>query len=195
MHRTISSAGLGLFLSMAVAAAAMAGEAVVKTVVCESFPEDAAIVLEPVDDSPLNLEIGEELAMALRHAGYRIADAAGLELRYKATEKALRAGFQDRSLGRLKIGGGEGVSLKLNIWSNRKDSILGGRQRRQPRLFETHLILTMQLDRHVNGACVWRGEAGASLVGWQHSELASRPTRALADAFGKDVRLQRVELR
>jgi len=194
IHRASSSAGFAFIFSMVVAAAAMAGEAVVETVVCESFPDDASIVLTPVDDSPLNIEIADRLAMALRHAGYSVADSAALTLRFQATERGLRMPAKDRSLGQIS-GSGGGVSLNLNIWSSTKNSILGGRQRRRSGQFDAHLIVAMELDRTTDGRCVWRGEAGASLVGWQHSELAERLTWALADAFGKDVRLRRMELK
>jgi len=193
MRHTISRTGLVLMLVMSAHGAAMARQAVVNTTVCEPVADGAAIVLVPAEDSPLNVEIGRKLQTLLERAGYRIADGAGLELRYQARKKALRGPVQDRTIGQLG-GGSGGVAFSLKLWSTTKDSVLGGRQPQWPRRFETYLIMTMELDRHRDGACVWRGEAGASLVDWRDGELAARLARLLVDAFGKPVRLQSEDL-
>ena len=194
MHRLTERLLIGLFLAASGGAAAMATEVVVSTTACGAIPPDSVVAVIPADDSPLNMEIAGRLAETLHGTGYRTGRTGPLELRYHAAEQGQPPTTRERSLGRLD-GSGGGVSLNLNIWSNTKDSVIGGRRAQQRAGNALHLVVEMELDRVADRDCIWRGEAAASLVGWQRGELAKRLVEILVGEIGGDTGQKRLELR
>ena len=147
----------------------------------------AVITVRPLDDSRESLEIKRRIDAALREAGYAVSDyTAAIELSSETEVIEGHFSGESGSLGRLK-GGDRGVRLDFNIWSSSKDSLLGGRQKkddRQANVFHMNAVLR---DRG-SGAVLWQGDAFYEMLIADHARIANSMVLPLVRNMGRTVR-------
>ncbi len=147
----------------------------------------ATIAVRPMDDSKESLEIKRRIDAALREAGYAVSDyTADIELSFETEVIEGRFSGESGTLGSLR-GGGGGVRLDFNIWSSSKDSLLGGRQRRDDRRANVFHMNAVLRDRE-SGAVLWQGDAFYEMLIADHARIANSMVWPLVRNLGRTVR-------
>lgn len=59
----------------------------------------------------------------------------------------------------------------MNVWSNRKDSIIGGRKTDVIAGPIDEVWVTISINDKASGKCIWRGEAQHDSIGQDHWEI------------------------
>lgn len=124
------------------------------------LPPGTALRLELMDDSDLNLQVRELIAEELARRGHPVAEGAPFILQIETGTAA--DDETDPTLGSFEANTDEGAELRLNLWSNRQDSLLN-RQEDTTRDAAMYRISLGIYDSR-NGRYYWRGNAGALLV-------------------------------
>ncbi len=169
--------------------AASAADVVVSTRVCEPIPQGASVRLSPADDADLYRSVERPLRDALAKAGHAVSEAGPVDLYYTITEAPVAIRRSGPSLGTLEVDttrSGQRALLLLNVWSTRKDSILGGRKSKSGSQFSTYLFMSFEVNDKQSGRCIWRGEGGTELTG-DPKALTVRVTGAVMDHLGQAV--------
>lgn len=129
------------------------------------MPQDMAVAVRPLDDSPAHVELARNLAAALRRRGVPVSDTAPLALNF-GTE--IRAGSAYAPVGddaaarrRPHIGPpdregrSDNVDVNVRIYSNERPSVITGTRPRQPHMrYDLHATL----DDQRSGARLWQGQ-------------------------------------
>ena len=185
------TSGLAVFLFVLFqAGAAAAVDATISTQVCQPLARNAGLQLTPADDSDLYLSVKDGLTDVLRKLGHPISKSAGLDLYYSMAETAVEIRGQGPSLGRIDVrtvNRDARAQLLVNLWSNKQDSILGGRRSEGGLQVSNVFIVTLELNRQDNGRCVWRGEGAVALGPVAAADIADRLTRAVATKIGQEI--------
>lgn len=185
----IWSSGLVAAAMVFTAFSASAADVVVSTRVCEAIPTGAAVRLSPADDADLYLSVDRPLREALAKAGHAVSEAGPIDLYYTITEAPVAIRRSGPSLGTLEVDttrSGQRALLLLNVWSTRKDSILGGRKSKSGSQFSTYLFMSFEVNDKESGRCLWRGEGGTELAG-DPKVLTALITETVMDHLGQAV--------
>lgn len=170
---------------------AKAAEALVTALACEPLAAGVAFKLSPADDSPLYLSIAPRVKSAVEKHGHPIREDAPLDLYYSAVESAVEVRGQGPSFGQFDVrtvNREARVQLLFNVWSNRRDSVIGGRKSEGGYVVSNYLIMSLELNREDDGRCIWRGEGAVELVGGiTAGDVAKGLTDAIAANLGKTV--------
>lgn len=196
-HCTRPAGLLASLLLLFWAGAAVAAEATVTTQVCEPLKKGTPVTLLPADDSPLYLSIKQHMKQAVEKAGHPVRTSTPLQLYYSAEESAVEVRRRGPSLGHIDIhtrNQRARAQLLVNLWSNSKDSIFGGRKNRRKFSVSNFLIMSLEINRQDNGRCVWRGEGAVELEGVTAQQVAKGLTDAVAARIGKSIERARVPL-
>ena len=101
-----------------------------------------------------------------------------------------------RDLGQFSRGNAsdQRTRFRINLWSNRRDSVIGGRRDRvlAPAVDELHVEIT--LDSRSDGRCVWQGEAVHRLDGRDEQLAAEQLIPLLIDRLGRSASAEPIEL-
>ncbi len=147
----------------------------------------ATITVRPLDDSKESLEIKRRIEAALREAGYAVSDhTAAIELSFETEVIEGRFSGESGSLGSLR-GGDGGVRLDFNIWSSSKDSLLGGRQKKDDRRANVFHMNAVLRDRE-SGTVLWQGDAFCEMLIADHARIANSMVWPLVRNLGRTVR-------
>lgn len=162
---------------------------------CEALPSPLRVSVEVMDNTEQYLRLRDSFVARLRSAGVEIADGAPLILLLDVRKLVefeqqpggelfeLRAGQEDEDIGR------EGeLFMRGNVWSNRSDSVLGGRKRDPGQLATDQIEVSASINRRSDGRCLWRGEVRHNLDGDDTADAAERIVPILAGALGQTVR-------
>lgn len=171
------------------ASAVSAADVVVSTQVCEAIPKSADVRLSPADDADLYQSVDRPLRAALAKAGHAVSEAGPIDLYYTITEAPVAIRRSGPSLGTLEVDttrSGQRALLLLNVWSTRKDSILGGRKNKSGSQFSTYLFMSFEVNDKDSGRCLWRGEGGTELAG-DPKALTALITETVMDHLGQAV--------
>lgn len=175
-----------------------AAEATLSTQICEPLAKTAAVQLTPADDSDLYLSVKRGIRRAVEHAGHPVAEKAALDLYYSLHETAVEIREQGQTLGRLEVrtvNREVRSQLLVNIWSNKEDSLIGGRRTASGIRVSNVLIATFELNRQDNGRCVWRGEGAVELGADTAKDVAPGLADAVATRIGQGIDRLRLPLR
>ncbi len=184
--------GIGGCLALGVvlwAFTASAVEIVVSTRVCDPIPAGAGVSISAADDADLYRSVDKPLRAALTKAGHAESAAGPMELYYTITEAPVALRRSGPSLGTLEVDttrSGQRALLLLNVWSTRKDSILGGRKSQSGSQFSTYIFMSFEVNDKESGRCLWRGEGGTALVG-DPKVLTVLITETVMDHLGQAV--------
>ncbi len=161
-------------------------QGVLNAVAYREVPGELGLEVTLYDNSDLDLQVRERMELALRAAGYTVAEGAPFEL---SLETASRLGeIEDwaPSLGELSTKGG-GVALQFNIWSNTQDSVIGGRQARPSTVAQLRLEVRAVLRERESGTVLWEGRAASRSTGSDSERLATGMVGPLAESLGQTV--------
>jgi hypothetical protein len=184
LARGLLIAGLALRLAGAagLAGAAPPPDPVLSARLLAPIPADAAIALEPLDDSDDNLRLRDQLADALAARTRRLAADGPLVLRFagEITADIRRTGSGLRGPG---PGRGAGRIVRDDFAAHHVGS-------GDPKPSTVWHVLRATLAQR-DGAVLWRGEASRVLVGNDEPALWRQLGDALMGAFGQtlDTRL------
>lgn len=192
---------LVLFLIIAAALPARAQEAEDKSgarlnaFACGTLPQPLRLDVQVMDNNERHLRYRSGLVSRLTRAGIEVSENAPAILMLEVRKVVefdrreggelfeLRAGQEDEDIGR------EGdLYMRGNVWSNRSDSVLGGRKRDPGQLSTEQLQVTASVNRRDDGRCLWRGEVRYDLDGDDEDKAVERVMPVLAGALGKTVR-------
>ena len=160
---------------------------------CETLPKPLRLSVQVLDNAERFLKFKGQFEKELRAGGAEIATDARVVLTLDV--RTIRE-FRDKSastlfdlrIGKKNTNFGNVDSLRGNIWSNRRSSLLGGpkRQSGQPAL--NQLQVTANLDRRSDGRCLWQGEVLHNLNGENADNATLQIITILAGNLGKTVR-------
>jgi hypothetical protein len=75
----------------------------------------------------------------------------------------------------------------MNLWSNRKDSVLGGRKDEILAQGLNELRVAIEIHDKSNGHCVWRGNARLDVGSRDEFSVARRIIPLLTKRLGKSI--------
>lgn len=181
--------------------AADGGGARLNAFACEALPRPLRLDVQVMDNDERYLRYRDRFIARLKRDGIEVAENAALLLTLDVRKVVeferreggelfeLRAGQENEDIGR------EGdLFMRGNVWSNRSDSVLGGRKRDPGQLSVDQLRATASVNRRDDGRCLWRGELRYNLDGKDPDEVARRLMPILAGALGKTVRNRPVSI-
>lgn len=189
---------LMLFMAVFWSEPGEAAEATLSTLVCDPLAKHAAVQLTPADDSDLYLSVKDGIRNAVERAGHPVKEKADLELYYSLAETAVEIREQGQTLGKLEVrtvNREVRSQLLVNIWSNKQDSLIGGRRTASGIRVSNVLIATFALNQQKNGRCVWRGEGAVELGAVTSMDVAPALTDAIVARIGQGIDRVRLPLR
>ena len=191
LRRTLAIAALGL---LAAAQPAVA-QGRMSSFSCEDIPEPLRVRIDLLDDAPPMLKLRESVVAALAKRGVTIASDAPYVLSFEAEliRHALRR--KGRDLGSSSDSTDEDAKARVNLWSNREDSIIGGRKDTVIAEAVDEVRVVINIHRVSDGKCVWRGEAAHDTTGQDQWAVANRVAPVLVDAIGKEAAKREFDLR
>jgi len=142
-----------------------------------------------VDNDPAQMEkIRTTVINALRDRKTAVSDDAPwvLAIRTEAIREGVRR--KGRDLGTVRDGSSENVNVRMNVWSNRKDSIIGGRKTDVIAGPIDEVWVTISINDKASGKCIWRGEARHDSIGQDQWEISEKVSLVLIGAMGEATR-------
>ena len=158
-----------------------------------ALPQSPAIEVALFDDSDENLAIQRSFQDALRDAGFAASQGPALELAF--TMEVIDKGFTSAvpNLGRLDGSSDSGIDLNVNIWSNLRDSMFGGRKTRAGRGSNQLHVNAVVRDRR-SGRLLWQGDAFAALHTADRLALVRAMIAPLVQNLGRTVKNQAIQI-
>lgn len=176
---------------LAVVAAAMllsggsaAAQGTLNTFACENLPAALRVRVDLLDDAEPMLRVRTVLLAALKRKGIEVADGAPYVLSLGAEATRLAARHKGRDLGSISNSTDDDVKMRMNLWSNREDSVLGGRKDSVESDARDEMRVTISINSTGDGRCIWRGDALHDTAGRDQWAVAERMTPILVDAIG-----------
>ncbi len=170
-----------LILAAAILAAAVpaAGQAKdealgrVTAFACESLPSPLKIEVETSDGSPQADRLRRVLVRSLVARQAVVSPGAPLRLSLYVESAHAPEIRKGRDLDKISSGNDidEAIRIHIDIWSNSRNSIIGGR-RDQVLTAADELLIEITLDSRTNGRCVWQGKAVYKLGGRNEISVA-----------------------
>jgi hypothetical protein len=188
MRRLIAIAGLIAFASPAAANGILSGYA------CGAMPASYQIDIEVADDSAQMLKIRDSAIAALKRKQARISGTAELVLSIDILTVREGAVRKKRDLGSVTDGSSERIRARMNLWSNKSDSIIGGRRDGFVKGALDEVRVEITVNDKSNGKCIWRGEAHHGSAGEDQWIIAEKSALQLIDALGQDIRDWKFEI-
>ena len=96
-----------------------------------------------------------------------------------------------------QLGGGEGIEeriwVRVDLWSNRRNSIIGGKRYQNTALTD-EIKIEITLDSQINGQCIWQGIAVFRLNGRDETVVSEKLIPLLVDRLGRSARAEPIKL-
>ncbi len=168
------------------------GEGFLSAYACGKLPTPLRVEVETQDDSRKFMELKQVLIDALASRETRIAANAPLKLSLFVETVRETERRKGRDLGQFSTGNrnDERTRFRMNLWSNRQDSVIGGRKNTVLSQAVDELHVGITVNDKSNGRCVWQGEAMLNLGGRDEFATARRMIPLLAKAMGRTIRSQ-----
>jgi hypothetical protein len=160
---------------------------------CGQMPATYKINVEVADDSPQMLRIRDTAIQALKRKQAQLSGSAELVLAIDTHTLREGAKRKKRDLGSVTDGSSEHIRARMNLWSNRKDSIIGGRRDGLTKGALDEVCVEITINDKSSGKCVWRGEALYGSAGEDQWVIAEKTVLKLIDVLGRDIRDQKFE--
>ncbi len=179
-----------LFLSLALDSAYGQNLAALNTRSYSPLPEGASIWVEALDDSDFNLSIQELFTRALGRSGLAGESAAArLNLTFDSLDR-FEVGKRDY-LGEVKQDKFSETSLRLNMWSTTRDSLLNRHQ--SGSLSGRFLIVAILYDNEAQRR-LWEAEASAPASMRDNKKGVTNLVFRIVDQLGKTIRQEALSL-
>jgi hypothetical protein len=166
----------------------------IRSIACGKLESPYSFDVALEDDSPTYARLGRALASELQKR--RVEVSAEAPLRLSLSVDTVRAPSRHRraDLGRLHHDTDRGTQVRLNLWSNQHDSLIGGRREGVTREAVDELRVEIAINDKSNGRCIWHGEAVVDLDGRDADEAASTIVPLLVAHIGESVRAEPITL-
>ena len=155
---------------------------------CGDYDPSRTLAVEVDDDSEQMEKIRSAVVDALRGRSVPVSPGGGwvLAIRTEAIREGVRR--KERDLGSVNDGSSENVNVRMNVWSNRQDSLIGGRKTDVIAGPIDEVSVAITINDKSNGKCVWRGDARHDSTGRDQWDIAERSALVLIRNMGKAVR-------
>lgn len=90
--------------------------------------------------------------------------------------------------------GDENIQIRVDIWSNRRNSVIGGRRDLHPTTDVDKLRIEITLDSRTDGRCVWQGNAEYRLDGRDEIATAEKMIPLLVERLGRSAKAEPISL-
>ncbi len=133
-----------------------------------------------------HVTVGPDAALTMSFDVQRVREAA----RRKPGDMIdVRVGEDEERIGQ------EGFArVHMNIWSNARDSVLGGRRDTLVSAHVDRLHISVTINSKADGRCVWRGEVVQNLDGRDPGRAADLMIPILADSVGSAVSQKPIDI-
>jgi hypothetical protein len=172
------------------------------TLACEDLPVPLKLDVEIMDNAERFLRFKDRFVGKLRAGGAEVVRGAPLTLmldvqilrEFDQAEGGELLEFRAGQESGEDIGREGNIFLRGNVWSNRSDSVLGGRKRDPGTLALNRLHVTATINSRVDGRCLWQGEVRHDLEDGDPDDAAEKIMPFLAAAVGKTVRNRPIDI-
>lgn len=162
---------------------------------CGSMPSDYSVDVVLLDNKDENLLIKDAFVSGLTRRGVTVREGAPLILTLEiAPVREFEQSDGRRGIIEMRVGQPDydldqqgDVDVRGSVWSNTRDSLVGGRRGGPSELAVNRLRMVAALNSRVDGRCLWQGEATHELGNREVPELALALVPPLVGAFGKSV--------
>lgn len=177
-----------IIVAMALLAAPAAADGVLSGYACGTLPQSYSVDVEVSDDSDQMLRIRDAVVRALAKKQTNASESANLVLLIDML--SIREGLRrkKRDLGSVTDGSSERIKARMNLWSNKRDSVIGGRKDRVISGPIDEVRVDIAINDKSNGKCVWRGEAVHDTTGTDQWAVAEKLALRLTRLIGRDIR-------
>jgi len=177
-----------IILLLASVATPAAADGLLSGYACGPLPQTYRVDVEVSDDSEQMLRIRDAAIKAL--ARKNTEQSASAELVLSIDVHAIREGVRrkKRDLGSVTDGSSERIKARMNLWSDKRDSVIGGRKNRIIDGPVDEVRIDIAINDKSNGKCVWRGEAVHNTGGEDQWIIAEKVTLRLIGLIGRDIR-------
>lgn len=162
---------------------------------CVPVPTPLIVKVEPSDGSSQSDRLRRVLLRSLAAHQVVVSSDAPLRLSLYVGPSHHSVVNNMRSLNQLDRGEGyeERIWIRVDLWSNRRNSVIGGRRYQNAALAdEVHIEIT--LDSQINGQCIWQGMALFRLDGRNEIVTAEKLIPLLVDRLGRSARAEPIKL-
>lgn len=168
------------------------GAGLLSAYACGKLPIPLRVEVEAQDDSRKFMELKKVLIDALSARKTGIAANAPLKLSLFVETLRETERRKGRDLGQFSTGNrnDERTKFRMNLWSNRQDSVIGGRKDEVLSQAVDELYVGITVNDKANGRCVWQGEAKLNLDGRDEFATAQKMIPLLAKEMGRTIRSQ-----
>ena len=155
---------------------------------CGELPQTYRVDVEVADDSEQMLRIREAAIRAIARNNTEQSGAASLVLLIDM--HAIRQGIRrkERDLGSVTDDSSDGIRARMNLWSNKSDSVIGGRKDVIIDGPLDEIRIDIAINDKSNGKCVWRGEAVHDTTDANQWIIAEKVVLRLINLIGRDIR-------
>lgn len=190
MTASISILVLALALAQATpigAQGADAREGYLTATACGKLPQPLRLDVRAMDNTVENLRLREILVDRLGRRGIAVEAGASVVLSFDVARISRPTRRKERDLGELTGSINERARVRLNIWSSRRDSLLGGRREGVISEAVDRLRIVVAVDAKGDGRCLWRAEAVHDVAGRDPRHIAAGMIAPLAESIGRAV--------
>jgi hypothetical protein len=196
IRMTVSCAILVFALALAPAISALAqsagpgtgsGEGYLTATTCGKLPEPLRLDVQAMDDTVENMQLRKILIDRLMRQGIAVNAGAPNVLRFEVVRTSRPTRYKGRDLGEFRSSKEENARIRLNVWSSKSDSLLGGRRKGVISEAVDRLQIAVTVNAKGDGRCLWRAEAVHDVAGRDPKHIASKMIAPLAEAVGKAV--------
>jgi hypothetical protein len=162
---------------------------------CGKLPSPLKVAIDAEDDTKQSRQLKDVLIKALSARATEIATDAPLTISLYVNTVREVARYKGRDLGELSVGNrnDERTKFRMNLWSNRKDSVIGGRKDTLLSQGLNELYVAITVHEKSNGKCVWQGEVKLDLDDQDEFSTARRVIPLLTRALGRTIRAEPLE--
>jgi hypothetical protein len=191
--RALRFAGVVLLLAVAPLAVALAqlgpngAPGIVNSTAFGHVTPGLSVAVSPFDDTDLNLAVKTRFEEELERTSRTISEQAVLRLSFDTQVIQGRFSGDGPTLGRFEGDSERGVHFEFNIWSSTKDSMLGGRQKRDSRKANVfHMNAELRDER--TGKVLWQADAFCEMLTPDRLRIARSMVRTLVANLGRTAK-------
>ncbi len=164
-----------------------AGEGYLTATACGKLPQPLRLDVRAMDNTVENLRLRNILVDRLGRRGIAVDAGASVVLSFDVARISRPTRRKGRDLGELTGSINERARIRLNIWSSRRDSLLGGRREGVISEAVDRLRIVVAVDGKGDGRCLWRAEAVHDVAGRDPRHIAAGMIAPLAESIGQAV--------
>jgi hypothetical protein len=161
-------------------------EGVLRSVAYHPMPADQSVRVIVFDDTTENIEIKRQIEDELRRAGVSVDEDSTLELAIDTEIIDRGTPESGPTLGSVEGSSDQGYEARLNLWSNSRDSVFGGRKSDSTKA-ETKFHLNAILRDLGTGKFLWQGDAYAVMHQVESARVARSMVAPLVAGLGQSV--------